>query len=332
MTSRGLLDLIICRIPGLSVRERVTLCTKFEKEDEIAILFREDIEKILGRPVSRRPWTMDAVRREAEKDAAAARMRGMTWVSCVSPGYPPLVREIYDPPAVLFYRGKLPDPGRPAVAVVGTRRPSPGAAAAAFDMARYLGRRGIPVVSGLALGIDAMAHRGNLEGGVPGAAVLGSGVDEIYPASNRPLARRILEAGGALISEYPPGTPPRPWRFPARNRIISALARGTVIVQAPEKSGALLTAAFALEQGRDLWVAAAGLDSAGTAKLAADGAGVLHSACSILREWNMDGGAEDGGDTAVHPDGADIPRREFPGGKDLAFSLARALDIEIEGT
>jgi DNA processing protein len=154
------------------------------------------------------------------------------------------------------------------------------------------------VISGLALGIDAMAHRGSLEGGAPTIAVLGSGVDAIYPVSNRSLARRILENGGVILSEYPPGTSPMKWHFPARNRIISALARGVLIVEAPAKSGALITAQFALEQNRDLWVASSGAVAGnphgvfsaygeGTRKLAADGARIIYSASDILDEWNL---------------------------------------------
>jgi DNA processing protein len=137
-----------------------------------------------------------------------------------------------------------------------------------------------------------MAHRGSLEAaGAPTVAVLGSGADEVYPAANRVVARRILESGGAILSEYPPGTPPRKWCFPARNRIISALARGVLIVEAPENSGALITARFALEQNRDLWVASAGavpsLGGAGTARLAGEGAKIIYTAWDILDEWNM---------------------------------------------
>jgi DNA processing protein len=275
-------------------------------------------------------------------------MQGIGWVSCVSEEYPPMLREIYDPPPVLFFRGRLPDPERPLVAVVGTRRPSAAAAAQAYDICRELGRRGLAVVSGLALGIDAMAHRGNLEGGGATVAVLGSGADEIYPSSNRPLAGRILESGGAILSEYPPGTGPRKWNFPARNRIISALARGTLIVEAPERSGALITARFALEQGRDLWVSssgAAGMTAegrgepaagfaiarrAGTIKLAEDGAGIIGSAADILGEWNLEAG--EGGSGALPESGAkaaaENPGGVF-GGRAIAASLAKSLDIDL---
>ena len=186
----------------------------------------------------------------------------------------------------------LPNPEKPLVAVVGTREPSSYAASRAFVLGRELGEAELSVVSGLALGIDAMAHRGNIEGKAATVAVLGSSPDQVYPSSNRALARRILETGGIILSEYPPETGPFKWNFPARNRIISGLSRGTVIVEAPEKSGALITARFAVEQGRDLWMDKAGLESkkgAGMARFAEDGAAVISSAQDILAEWNIKG-------------------------------------------
>jgi DNA processing protein len=315
MTNRGLLDLMIIHIPGLKPPEQAALCGRFNGEDDLAGLSRGDLEEILGRPL--RQFIPPAeLRLLAERDEKAARIRGIRWVSLVSPDYPPLLRELYDPPALIFYRGTLPDGEKPMAAMVGTRRPHGAALKAAFEIGRDLGRRGISVVSGLALGIDAASHRGNLEGGGRTYAVLGSGADEIYPSSNRPLARRILETGGGIISEYPPGTGPRKWRFPARNRIISALARGTLIVEAPSKSGALITAHFALEQGRDLWVSAAGLASEGAARLAEDGAGIVYSASDMMRDWGMDAAVEDRGETGGNPIG-----------KTLAASLARELTI-----
>jgi DNA processing protein len=329
MADRGLLDLVINRIPGLRVPERLTLCGKFDREEEISILSKEDIEKIINRPL-KQPWVMAALRAQAGQDERTARLRGIRWVSWTSGDYPPQLREIYDPPAVLFFRGTLPDPEKPLAAVVGTRHPGPAAAAQAYDISRELGAAGLSVVSGLALGIDAMAHRGNLEGGAPTFAVLGSGADEIYPAGNRMLAARILEKGGAILSEYSPGTGPFRWNFPARNRIISGLARGTVVVEAPARSGALITARFALEQGRDLWVASAGINvssGAGTAKLADEGAKVIHRAAAILAEWNLEKPgricpADEGGLAGVGGEFAS-------GGRGLAASLARSLKIDL---
>ncbi|MDR0624565.1 MAG: DNA-processing protein DprA [Treponema sp.] len=332
MGDRGLLDLIISRIPGISARERFILCKKFDREEEISILSKEDIEKILSRPLNR-SWSMDDIRGQAEQDERTARRRDIRWVSWGLPEYPPQLREIFDPPAVLFFRGSLPDSETTLAAVVGTRHPAQAAAAQAYNIARELGAAGIPVVSGLALGIDAMAHRGNLDGGAPTVAVLGSGADEIYPAANRTLARRILEMGGVLISEYPPGTGPMRWHFPARNRIISGLARGTVIVEAPAKSGALITAQFTLDQGRDLWAASAGVASrngAGTAKLAEEGAGVIESAAGILSEWNWKGRyAEEQAGPAEYAAPVLETALPSPAGKALAVSLARSLDIKL---
>ena len=320
MEERGLLDIMISRLPELSFPEKILLCESFGREQELLQSSRADIEALIGRRLAAF-WDIDLIQMLAESDAKAARLRGINWVSWQSPAYPPLLREIYDPPVVLFFRGILPNPELPLIAEVGTRRPSPQAAAQAYDIARGLGRYGLSVVSGLALGIDAMAHRGNIEGGGATVAVLGSGVDEVYPSVNRTLARRVLETGGVLLSEYPPGTSPRKWNFPARNRIITGLSRGVLIVEAPQRSGALISAGFALEQGRELWIASAGevqtpqFDRRGTAKLAEDGAPVVHSASDIMRAWNME--------TAGHEP------EEITGAMSLAGSLAHSLGIEL---
>jgi DNA processing protein len=288
MSSRGLLDLLICRIPGTTSADRVKLARTFRDEGSFLECSREDVEDLLGRFRDKYNWSMEDLRVRAERDAGAMKVRGMGLVSIVEAAYPALLREIYDPPAALFYRGTLPSWERPMAAVVGTRRPGSKALTQAYEIARDLGRKGIPVVSGLALGIDAMAHRGAMEGGGLTLGVLGSGLDEVYPAMNRNLARMILESGGCLLSEYPPGTLPRKQHFPARNRIISALARGVLIVEAPSRSGALITARLALEQGKDLWVAGAGIFSPqgeGTGRLSTEGARIVGSASEILEEW-----------------------------------------------
>ncbi|MDR2246714.1 MAG: DNA-processing protein DprA [Treponema sp.] len=318
-SGRGLLDLIVRQIPGYSGPCRIRLCNEFDREEDLARLSKEDILRILGTPRRDYPWNMDALRLQAEKDDRAARQRGIGWASYGESAYPPLLRELYDPPVVLFYRGALPDPERPLAAVVGTRRPSGYAAGQAYDIARDLGRGGVPVVSGLALGIDAMAHRGNLAGGGKTIAVLGSGPDMVFPATNRGVARAILENGGALISEYPPGTESAKWRFPARNRIIAALARGILIVEAPALSGALITAQFALEQGKDLWIASAGIASPwgeGCRALAEDGGRIIEGAREILVEWDIEISGENV--DSILSDGSAV-----------AVSLARSLNIRL---
>jgi DNA processing protein len=319
MDERGFLDLMITRLSDLSAREKLLLSESFNSERDLIMQSKADIELIIGRLLAAWP-DIDSIRFLAERDVSAAKLRGINWVSWHSPAYPPLLREIYDPPVLLFFRGKLPNPEEPLAAIVGTRKPSPQAAAQAFDIAKDLAHNGVSVVSGLALGIDSMAHRGNIEGGAPTIAVLGSGLDEVYPSSNRMLARRVLETGGSLISEYPPGTSPRKWNFPARNRIISGLSRSVLIVEAPEKSGALITAHFALEHNRELWVASAGMCGGsrrlGTAKLAEDGAGIIDSASDIFRAWNMES-------SCPEPE-------QLPGNMGLISSLARSLGIELE--
>jgi DNA processing protein len=167
--------------------------------------------------------------------------------------YPAALREIADPPPVLFVRGRLTEADRLAVALVGTRRATPYGRAVAETLAADLASAGVTIVSGLARGVDTFAHRAALRAGGRTVAVLGSGLDQVYPAENTLLARRIAEPdAGALVAEFPPGVPPDAVNFPRRNRIIAGLARAAVIVEADLRSGALITAEFALEQGREV--------------------------------------------------------------------------------
>jgi DNA processing protein len=328
MNSRGMLDLYISLLPRLMPAEKVSMLEAFECEDDLVLQTREDMEHFLGRKINNF-WDIDKIREQAEQIETVHRKRSIKWVSWNNAAYPPLLREMYDPPAVVYYRGCLPDPDKSLLGMVGTRRPSPEAANQAYTLAYGVGKAGLSVVSGLAIGIDAMSHRGNLAGGVPGYAVLGSGVDEIYPTSNRSLAKKILDSGGAILSEYPPGTAPSKWNFPARNRIIAALSRGVIIVEAPKKSGALITAAFALEQGKDLWVASSGLqerqygslhDKIGTIKLASDGAEIIYTAGDVLEKWNIEFADNDGS----------VDKQEWDStGMELAASMADYLEIKI---
>jgi len=287
MDDRDFLDLLIAHLPGLCLKDRICLSKVFEREDDLLSRSREDIEVTLGHSLNIF-WDINEIRSMAERDVNSCKMRSIQWVSWNNSDYPPLLREIYDPPVGIFFRGELPNPEKPLLGMVGTRQPSKDALAQAYTIARELGQMGISIVSGLAIGIDAISHRGNLDGGAPGFAVLGSGVDQIYPLSNKALAGKILDTGGALISEYPPGTPAYKWNFPARNRIIAALSRSMLIVEAPGRSGALISADFALEQGKETWVASSGIEAAGTNRLASDGADIIYNARDILTKWNME--------------------------------------------
>jgi DNA processing protein len=188
-------------------------------------------------------------------------------VACIrrgDPGYPPLLRAIPDPPAALWTRGvagpELLD--APTAAVVGARSCSAYGRAVARMLGRELATAGVVVVSGMARGIDGEAHRGALDAHGRTVAVLGCGIDRDYPAAHRGLAAAIVAAGGLIVSEYEPGVEPAPWRFPARNRIIAGLCSVTVVVEARARSGALITADFALEDGREVMVVPGEITSA----------------------------------------------------------------------
>ncbi|MBA2614484.1 MAG: DNA-protecting protein DprA [Actinobacteria bacterium] len=208
------------------------------------------------------------------------------------PGYPAALAELHDPPAVLFVRGeRIELLEKPAVAIVGARSCSAYGAQVARSLARELAAAGLVVVSGLARGVDGEAHRGAIEAGGTTVAVLGCGIDRDYPARHAELARRIAEVG-LVVAEYPPGTEPAPWRFPARNRVIAALARATVIVEARERSGALITADFALELGREVFAVPGEICaalSAGTNGLIRQGAAPLLGADDVLEALGIAG-------------------------------------------
>lgn len=198
--------------------------------------------------------------------------------------YPDILKVIYDPPPVLYYRGRLEALHCLAVAVVGSRKATAYGKAAAEKISGDLARAGVVIVSGMAKGIDTCAHVGALKGLGKTVAVLGCGLDICYPPENRGLREKIVE-NGAIVSEFPLGTPPKPAHFPMRNRIISGLARAVVVVEAAKKSGALITADCALEQGRDVFAVPGSINSPfskGCHKLLKEGATVAESAEDIL--------------------------------------------------
>ena len=178
---------------------------------------------------------------------------GVRAVTRLSDAYPPALASIYDPPPTLYVRGEGALDGERMLAVVGSRRCTRDGQRAAREFAQGLAENDVTVVSGMARGIDSCAHRGALDGGGQTIAVLGCGVDIVYPPENDRLMAEILDSGGAVISEYLPGTPPAPGNFPARNRIISGLSEGTLLVEGAKASGAMITVNFALEQGRDVF-------------------------------------------------------------------------------
>jgi len=177
----------------------------------------------------------------------------VNYTYCNADDFPARLHRIPDPPFGLFYKGTLPNDRTPAVAMIGARKCSEYGHCMAKRFAQELGRRGVNIISGMAIGIDGISQRAALDVGAHSYAVLGCGVDVVYPKSNQPLYERLL-TDGAVLSEYPPGTEPRPMLFPPRNRIISALADVVLVVEAREKSGTLITVDMALEQGREVYV------------------------------------------------------------------------------
>jgi DNA processing protein len=277
-----LLSLICHR---LSLREQRLVRNLLSEGQSLTPVFADsDVRKRLLGCIEMEPLLL-----RAEQEVRIWREEGISLLALTDRAYPSLLRNIYEPPFILFSRGALRDEvfRTPMVGVVGSRNCD----SSGFEMAREFGfrlaERGVCVVSGLALGVDAAAHRGALQAGasVPTIAVLGCGLRTIYPPSNRELSQEILEAGGLLLSAYEPQEKPYPANFLARNRIIAGVSLGVLVVQAAKRSGALSTARFALEEGRDVFaIPGSPLDSRheGTNALIRQGAHLVVSPSQLL--------------------------------------------------
>ncbi len=310
----------LSHVDFLTPRNKVDLIKELGCAAAIYRLSLRDLGSLVGRRMRTKLWDPAAILGEAEKTLKRLTPGVVGCIFREDSTYPPQLAHTYDPPVTLFYRGKLPENGNQLVGIVGTRFPTGGARKAAFRLGFELGCRGVGVVSGLAMGIDREAHQGCVQAGGYSVAVLGNGIDRIYPSSSRAAAMALLEAGGTILSEYPPGTPALSWHFPARNRIISGLSHSVVIVQAPERSGALITARYATDQNKSVYVHTAGQwgsAGAGTRRLAADGAPVIAGARDIFRDW-----------------GREYPEAAEPGalpGESTGQRLARIFKGEMEG-
>lgn len=235
--------------------------------------------------------------------------------------YPPLLRQIAHPPHLLYVYGETDLTDRFPVAVVGTRRASAYGLTHTREIAAELAQTGVCVVSGLALGIDAAAHTGALDGGGRTVAVLGSALDKPYPQENDPLMRRILESGGSVVSEYAPGTPPSRYSFLQRNRIIAGMCLGTLVTEGPRRSGALNTATRTLENGREVFALPGNVDSPGAQlpnMLISEGARLVTGAADILSALVIEPKDEPkAAQAAVAPMEAPAERKpHIPGGLD----------------
>ena len=245
----------IARLTCLSHGERLSLLKNLDNVSALALLSKVDFCKLVCRDVTEKLPDMSALASRAERDVLIMEQYGIAMLIPGDAQYPELLSEIPQPPFALYCRGNPDALVGDCVGVVGTRHPDASGLKASFAFSADCAVGGFTVVSGLAFGIDTAAHKGALsvESGRT-VAVLGCGVDTIYPAANKRLAAEIIKRSGCIVSEYPPEEPALKWHFPERNRIISGLSRATMVIQAPDKSGALITADFALEQGRDLCV------------------------------------------------------------------------------
>lgn len=275
-------------LPNLSIRLKLALLERFSDPEEIYNTAADSLFQI-------EEITLEAVEILQSRSLEQARgiykkcgEKGIQILPVTAEGYPSRLRNISDPPIVLYCRGKLPDlEDVPVISVVGTRKATAYGLNTARTISRQIAACGALVASGGAAGIDAMAMQGALEAGAPVVGVLGCGVDVVYPKANGPLFAKTVEQG-CLLSEYPPGTQPLPWHFPQRNRILSGIANGVLVIEAPERSGALITARQALEQGRDVFVVPGNIDVAactGSNALLQDGAAAVFSGWDTVREY-----------------------------------------------
>ena len=304
--------------PGLSDRSRAEILQHFQDAEDVYFADAEAFTAVDGLSEEAVASLQDKNLTQAEEilgQCAKKNIHILTWRDAA---YPVRLRAISDPPVVLYYKGKLPQfDALPMIAIVGTRDASAYGLTVAKRMGSQIASCGGVVVSGMASGIDAMAMKGALTADMPVVGVLGCGADVIYPRSNRSLFADT-EKNGCLLTEFPPGTPPAKWNFPRRNRIISGISCGVLVVEAPERSGALITARQAADQGRDVFVVPGNIDVAsckGSNALLRDGGIPVSSGWDVLSEYTalFPGklrNSSRGGELLVYPDEVEQLQRE----------------------
>jgi DNA processing protein len=273
---------------GLGDRGRMALLQRFADAEDIYFAGAGEYAQVEGLSQEALSSLQDKSLRGAEQIVSDCRREDihiLTWRDAL---YPKRLKNIPDPPVVLYYKGQLPEvDALPLIGVVGTRKASAYGLTTAKRMGYQLAMCGAVVVSGVATGVDSMAMRGALTAGTPLIGVLGCGADVVYPPSNHPLYADTIRQG-CLLTEFPPGTPPMGWNFPRRNRIMSGLSCGVLVVEAPEKSGALITARLAADQGRDVFVVPGNIDvdsCKGSNALLRDGAIAVSSGWDVVSEY-----------------------------------------------
>jgi len=283
--------IILSLVPGLGLGGYWRLIDHFRSPAEVLRASQKDLLSIKGiqeRQISMLFSSKDTHSR-GEKELERLTALGGVALSFEDAGYPPLLRELVDPPPVLYVLGQADFLKNPAVAVVGSRAATSYGRRTAFSLSRKLAALSVTVVSGLALGVDAESHLGALSAQGSTVAVLGCGLDVVYPRQNQSLYAKIVQEG-ALVSEYPLGTRPDAFRFPARNRIIAGLCQGVIVVEAAKRSGSLITAQMALDCGREVFAVPGQVDSSkseGTHWLLQQGAKLVHRVEDIVVELDL---------------------------------------------
>ncbi|MCG1012419.1 DNA-processing protein DprA [Tepidanaerobacter sp. GT38] len=291
MKEDGLLLVALNLIPDLGSLKIQSLAERFKSFSDFMKAKPNDLLEIpgIGEKICEKIIAYKS-KIEPHREIEKAEEQGIRIITLFDEDYPEQLKQIYDPPPVLYIKGQRPVLDNNAIAIVGSRKASAYGRRVAINFAKELASMNINIVSGMARGIDSFAHKGAIDAGGPTTAVFGCGLDIVYPPENVALMQRIIECG-SVISSFPLGVVPLPMNFPARNRIISGLALGTLVVEAAEKSGSLITAEFALEQGREVFAVPGNIFSPysrGTHKLIKQGAKLVENTDDILDELYLE--------------------------------------------
>ncbi len=268
-------------VPGLGTRKLGQLIEVFKSPQAVFRASRSELESAGLAPGVAQSIVSGCAFEDAVDQQHKLAEAGAVLVPVTGGGYPPRLREIYDPPPVLFARGRLELLGNLMLGVVGTRRPTPSGTTVAGRLARDLAMAGLTIVSGMARGIDTAAHQAVLEAGGDTIAIFGCGVDEVYPAENRKLAQ-VIASKGLALSEFPMATPAYPQNFPVRNRLISGMSAGVLVVEGGEYSGSAITAKLAAEQNREIFAVPGNV----TSKMSWGPNLLIKLGAKLVQEWN----------------------------------------------
>lgn len=267
------------RIKGLGSKRKQKLLSEFQTPERIYALTKQDLEKVkgIGKAIGQEILS-EAYREDLEQYIEEMEKNKVSLLTIQDKEYPQNLKEIYDPPISLYAQGNLTIINSNGIAMVGCRDCSSYGEKAAYYFSYHLAKQGRTIISGLAEGIDSFSHLGCLAAGGNTIAIMGNGIDQVYPKKNQILAEQIIKQDGLILSEYPLGVEPERMNFPARNRIISGISQGVLVVEAKEKSGTMITVDFALEQGRDVYAIPGNINSpfsVGTNRLIQEGGAKL---------------------------------------------------------